>query len=113
MLTKQKIFNEVKTHLLSQNAKSYTDYMYPNKISCAFRGNHNRKCAIGHLIKDEFYYPELESCTLISDEVIKVLNLSNVDAVLHMDLLKELQAIHDNDPPHTWPFYLNQLEKTL
>lgn len=57
----QDIYNTVRTHLLTQNAKS----MRPSRLpagdpQCAYRGSGGMKCAVGVLIPDEKYSPSME-----------------------------------------------------
>ena len=58
-MNKQEVFNTVKKHLLTQNAKSM------NEVGdCAYRGLHKRKCAIGIFIPDNLYTYKLEMTTV-------------------------------------------------
>lgn len=50
----QEIFDTVSVHLLTQNEKSQESSFYS---SCLYRGPNGTKCAVGCLIKDEFYQP--------------------------------------------------------
>jgi hypothetical protein len=49
------VFNKVEAHLLAQGVRSmkYLDM-------CAYRGAGGLRCAVGCLIKDEFYHESLE-----------------------------------------------------
>ncbi len=55
-------------------------------MRCAYRGVDGCKCAVGHLIADEEYRPEMEGTCLDSYEII-----SEADG----DLLSRLRVMHD------------------
>src|SRR5258708_26601482 len=88
MLTKQEIFDTVKTHLLKQNARAISG------IGCVYRTDKGLKCAAGVLIKDEFYSPAFESysaCHSIVQEALEKSGVSEDDILF----VVELQRIHD------------------
>jgi hypothetical protein len=60
MKTDQEIFDTVAKHLLAQGERAITE-----NGACAYRGVEGRKCAIGCLIPDEVYDPNME-CTSLS-----------------------------------------------
>lgn len=88
-MTEQEAFDIVAKHLFEQKRPSVL-----SKGVCAYRGVEGRKCAIGALISDEEYSPELE------DKDVMTLGLK--DALppslrgLDIEFLTELQDIHDN-----------------
>lgn len=93
----QKIFDKVSKHLVKQNKKATKDG------SCVYRGDNNLRCAIGALIKDEFYKPSFDSSektTAIDDRidiqraVAKSLGVERKD--LDKGLLSALQSAHDD-----------------
>jgi len=49
------IFKAIKG-VLTQGARSAN-----STGNCKYRGNNNHKCAVGFLIEDEYYYPDLEA----------------------------------------------------
>jgi hypothetical protein len=55
-MNKQKVFNKVTKHLLTQDEQSIGE-----DNTCLYRSPKGLKCAIGCLIKDKFYTKELES----------------------------------------------------
>ena len=55
MLTARDIYERVSNHLLTQRAVSEDE-----NGSCRLRSGNGRKCAIGSLIADELYRPEIE-----------------------------------------------------
>jgi hypothetical protein len=117
---KRKTFEVVKTHLLSQGARS----THPETIACAYRGEGGLKCAIGILIPDDKYNPEW-------DELIIAIGTDNyryhVEDLLNVireagytrdeDFLAKLQSIHDTARyPETdiitfWTMLLNEFEQ--
>jgi len=96
LTTAKEIYNYVVTHLKNQGSQSLSvdDFHRgaPFREICAYRGADNKMCAVGCLIADDEYYPEMEG--------------SNVNALLsnyrHLDrlephtaMLAELQSLHD------------------
>lgn len=100
MLTKQEIFDTVKTHLLKQNARAI------NGIMCKYRTDAGLKCAAGVLIKDEFYTPELESHSAKYSIVQEALEKSGVSED-DIPFVIELQRIHDFKEIAEWPLELS------
>lgn len=98
-MTKPEIFAKVRKHLLSQNAKA----MLPNKDTCAYRAPDGKMCAVGCLIPDEMYYPELEG-NGIGDMPWGFVEYFGKD---NIDFLGDLQDIHDNYEPTLWPELLD------
>lgn len=66
-MDRKAIFQKVKTHLLTQKRKS----MDPADAFCSYRGTENRSCAIGCLIPDSIYDPDIERLTVIHAKVSK------------------------------------------
>ena len=108
----QEIFDEVATHLLTQNAKSVR-HLPGLLIECAYRGLNGMKCAIGCLIPDEQYHPGLENKTPITKEVHAALGFaySPTYSVLGNRLLT-LQKIHDKHEPSEWLAELEAFAQT-
>ena len=101
-MNKEQIFSTVKEHLLTQNRRSLSG----NR--CMYRGHDNTKCAVGCLITDEQYKPEMEGIRvfgLITDhEALKPL-------AEHLHLLTALQDVHDNIAVQDWPEALTLVAK--
>lgn len=96
-MTLQEIFDTVAIHLITQNAVSM------HQGSCAYRGDHGRKCAIGCLISDEVYMPSMENQRwhVIAEEVKPSLGLR--PGPTHADLLlADLQDVHDRRDVLSW-----------
>ena len=107
-MTNQKMFDKVVNHLLTQNAQSTLQ----NSECCAYRGHDGLKCAIGCLITNEDYRPDMEGdlehlILNYSDDSksISILNLYNEE------LLFNLQTIHDTIPVKRWADELKNLAK--
>lgn len=108
----QDIFNKVVTHLAQQGVQSTKHNDSSNDFIdfCAYRGNNGTSCAIGCLILDQFYFPDMEreavsSCyvrkALVSSGVLESINPKE-QPVLIIEFLGGLQVIHDRDQPHKW-----------
>ncbi len=104
-LTRQEIFTKVKTHLLKQGKKSWLFG------ACAYRGEDGTSCAVGCLIPDELYSPNLEGEGVTSPAFDLLFERSSGWNVhfTHRDLLLKLQYIHDNHPPRCWAMSLSRL----
>lgn len=59
MNNNQEICDFVISKMCEQNAQSVN-----NTGTCMYRNSTGKKCAVGHLILDEFYSPNLEFCNL-------------------------------------------------
>ena len=104
MTAKQETFNRVIGGLLKQGCQSKDVY-----DQCMYRTADGRKCAAGMLIPDADYSPELEGigvdCSPDSDNPISVLLERDGH---NLELVKQLQIIHDNTDPACW---LNEFRK--
>lgn len=102
--SKVEILDFVASKLIEQNAKSELKDYYGDEDSdvaeqiCAYRGDSGTKCAIGHLLTDEEYTPEMEGSTIHGALLGRFLR--NDSAML--DFLEELQNIHDVWSPSEW-----------
>lgn len=89
-MTNQEAFNISAGHLLSQMKVS------ADETNCLYRGPRGLKCAIGCLIPDELYLPEMENNGI--QHPIFASMLPTVDRAL----LIELQVCHDRFAPSSW-----------
>jgi hypothetical protein len=87
--TKREVFEQVRDHLLSQNAKSVDQ-----RGECKYRSPDGLKCAIGCLIPDDVYTPAIESETVTGLSTIEF-SISDMDIMHTYYLLRGLQRIHD------------------
>lgn len=108
----QQIYDQVATHLLKQKATSMrTDPEYPVREICAYRGDGGKMCAVGCLIKDEFYDASLENSSIANKDVLNAVKLS-LDSnlsVVSLHLLGRLQRLHDGVNPMRWESALKKV----
>ena len=97
-MTDQEIFTKVATHLLTQNKQSLSESLQ----SCRYRGMGGTMCAVGCLITDDAYDREIEGYRSSSGVVIMALEESGIDGRAAMDLLHDLQFVHDRTPVANW-----------
>jgi len=128
-------FTAIKKHLLTQNQKS-VDYF----DACLYRGQtfvpfesdsfysqyvddineDNGKfvptglsCAVGILIKEDMYSPEIEGNAIDDNFVQEAITSSHPDWDMNTKsiiMLQILQKIHDSSGPSTWNKYLQAVE---
>lgn len=106
----QNLFDKAVTHLLTQGRRSL-EYG-----ACSYRGAHGDKCAIGALIDDKVYHPEIEGTVFhpeiegraVSYEQVQTLvaesNGFKVEdlTVQDWETLTILQEVHDMFEPIKW-----------
>ncbi len=97
--TNQEVFDKVIAHLEVQGEQALSD----NK-ECRYRTSNGLRCAVGYLIPDDAYHPNLEGFSLGEDghgpeQVAKVLSQLGYSAENQL-LLCDLQKFHDN--PDNW-----------
>lgn len=95
--TAQQVFDQVKNHLLKQNARSENE-----SVGCAYKQG-DLKCAAGCLISDNEYKSDYEG---LSWEWLVVLH--NISSN-HKNLIRELQLIHDKEDVEGWEDSLRHL----
>ena len=106
----QAIFSKVVKHLLKQNEKSVKICRKNGSTICLYRGPSSLKCAIGCLIKDKYYNPDLETKTCGNSTILQALSLSGIKKP-NISLLGNLQICHDNSAPDRWEEKLNEIAK--
>ncbi|MDN7183586.1 hypothetical protein M0D69_37375 [Caballeronia sp. SEWSISQ10-4 2] len=112
MLSAKEIYERVRDHLLTQRAVSEDE-----NGSCRLRCNDGRKCAIGSLIRDDLYCPDIEGVGLAyyrhehDGALPRVLYACGVDVYDEriVELLTELEELHDNAHIDEWPQLLAAL----
>jgi hypothetical protein len=106
-LAMREVFDRVKTHLLTQNARSHVG------ARCLYRGPGKLKCAVGILIKDEHFNDEFNSEPVDDRRVLEALRASgiNVDDERLVELLIDLQTLHDKCSLTFWKEELKNIEK--
>lgn len=105
LLNKQQVFDIVVNHLLTQNKRCATD-----RNECRYRKPDGTKCAIGSLIPDEKYNPEIEGSrvTNINGYYLDHLDFSDENM---MRLLEQFQGVHDTTKSEFWAENLKILAK--
>lgn len=97
----QDVFNYIANHLLTQNKKSQTCH-----FNCAYKGENNTKCAVGCIVSSKEYRPSMEgksSTKIINDHNPLV---TNIDM---LNMLRDLQILHDGAMTVEWPAGLNNI----
>lgn len=94
----QKIFDQVRNHLLAQMEKSF------EKTGCKYRGPNGLKCAAGIFIPDDKYSRSMEGSLCTYFEVREATGLSMPESTF----LLELQLIHDCHDPSQWEAKLRE-----
>ena len=106
-MTKQEIFDKVLAHLRQQRVASET------ASGCAYRGEQGRTCAVGCLIPDAEYTPEMEGTAIgailengTARFTIYQPSTTPRPVLLslgqHAVLLADLQSAHDRTMPDCW-----------
>lgn len=110
--SKQETFNVVVRHLLAQNKVSEAFRLTEKGEKVwepAYRGRLRKKCAIGILISDGKYTPQLEGKDTTHEDVLKAIYIGYYN---EPEFLLKLQAIHDHQPESKWALRLyNMSEK--
>ena len=104
-MTMQQTFDKVVTHLLTQGRRASSA-----KYGCAYRAGDNLSCAVGCLISDEAYTPELEGSNVGADIVREAMIASGLDLFDLVDIhiarcdtfYGRLQEIHDHHDVDGW-----------
>lgn len=107
MLDYQETFDKVATHLLTQNERAMRDdrvidpesLYYDPDNNCAYFNEDGLKCAVGCLIPEDKYSPDIEG-----KGVHGVNTVCNMGWVYDdISFLCDLQTIHDETPVDMWP----------
>lgn len=113
----QQIFDKVAAHLIKQNEPSRG--VDQCRYRCLYRGPNGKSCAVGCLIKDEYYSAALEGKGIrrpaVQEAVKMSLDMTTRDFFNVERLLSELQRVHDiavfgcNDYASYWPKSLQKV----
>lgn len=119
---RQSLFDYVARHLLRQNAQSLSNGSENrNDNHCVYRDPNGLKCAAGCLIEDRLYTADLECKSILEKPVKDAIEASigrKIDGKIfgsdpefgtEMDLVSQLQKLHDYNPPRTWKDKLRAL----
>lgn len=96
-MTNRELFDKVVAHLRAQNAKAQNQ-----NYACMYRATDGKKCAVGCLILDKHYSPDLEGKGIWWLAVQDSLRASGV-ADSQVELVQSLQNVHDNFQVGQWP----------
>jgi len=94
--TAQEVYDQVKTHLLSQMRRSEANG------NCSYRGEGGLKCAAGILISDE----EMENLGIWNNETWDRLVKRKLVPQAHQNLIIDLQIVHDTVCVIDWKKHL-------
>lgn len=119
---RQSLFDYVARHLLRQNARSLSNASENrNDNHCVYRSFNGLKCAAGCLIDDSLYTADLECRSILEKPVKDAIEASigrKIDGKIfggdpecgtEMDLVCQLQKLHDHNPPEMWKDKLRAL----
>jgi len=104
-MTRQEMFDTAAKHLLTQRTRSVSE----DGNYCNYRGQQGRMCAIGPMIPDEKYSPEMEGLVVGNGVVWNAMGLDSDDPDNLKTLARALQCIHDASAPTAWPYKLLDL----
>lgn len=112
MLNGIDIYHRVSAHLLAQRAVSEDE-----NGSCRLRSSDGKKCAIGSLVADHAYRPEIEGVGISyykhakDGTLLRALYASDVNAYDPeiVELLIELEEVHDDFDVDEWPRLLQRV----
>lgn len=107
--TAQQVFDQVKTHLLTQMKQS-SGYDKED-FQCYYRSGENSslKCAAGCLISDEEYVPAMDSPFKSSGTAWEAIIEAGHAPKTHELLITQLQWVHDSHLPAEWAEKLEDL----
>lgn len=98
-MTAQEIFDKAVGGLLNQGVQSYSEEL----SKCVYRTACGSKCAVGQLIPDNLYQPDMESGPSGVDSLVEkfpqvgeYILPSNMSSRRGMSFLSEMQEIHDH-----------------
>jgi hypothetical protein len=94
----QQVFDQVATHLLTQQNQSISVYGI-----CLYRGPEDLRCAAGCLVADDEYSDSMENAGWLS--LVKYKKVPGT----HAELIQELQEVHDFHTPSEWRTALHEL----
>jgi len=104
LMTAQEVLNTMAAHLLKQGKKSID----ADSAVCRYRSKDGLKCAVGALLTNKEYRPEMEGHNVGYIEYILPQRL-----VAHLELIRSGQRVHDDHPVDSWPSELRALAERL
>ena len=101
-MNKQEIFDKVATHLMKQMCQAKHGYF------CKYRTEEGLRCAVGCLIPDHLYSPNLEGKKVEKEEFTPILKALGIRPD-NVGFLSALQSIHDYSFVSDWRKDLERL----
>lgn len=110
--TLQEVFDYVTTFLLRQGGKSTSYDARFSANSCSYKGPNGLRCAVGCTVSDQCYDANRETQVenVPANEFYESVNLMAPKSTL--DLLEELQRIHDNSLIENWEAEFVEMTKS-
>lgn len=106
----QEVFDLAARHLLTQKAKARIQRDESSNQRCLYRAPDGCKCAVGALIPDEIYQPEMDQGDTGIDEIIsRFPTIATLFSGVDDDLLADLQTVHDDYIVSRWGEHLRAL----
>ena len=100
--TAQAVFDHVSAHLIAQHVRS-AGPLGGSEVVCKYRGPGKLQCAAGCLMSDEEYdhsWEGLDWRNLVENGLVPK---------THLNLILELQRLHDGTDPANWPSALRTM----
>jgi hypothetical protein len=108
--TTQDMFNHVARHLFRQHDVAIITNKEGNR-ECRYRDDHSRKCAVGSLIDDAIYSPNIEGTPVSDLGFVISASIGFMPTDEDLAILRRLQGIHDSQKVEAWPEGLASLAK--
>ena len=96
--TDRDVFEFIRNHLLTQGERSIME----DEATCAYLGTDGKKCAVGALIREDIYHSSIEEKPVNHSLVRSAVTKSVPNWIINLELLGELQSIHDNANEYDW-----------
>ena len=103
------VFEYIKNHLLTQGGRS----MMEDNTICAYLSPDGKKCAVGALIREDIYHSSIEEKPVNHSLVRSAVTKSVPNWIINLEMLGELQSIHDGTSDFDWEmvkWYLDEFE---
>lgn len=112
ILTKQEIFDKIRTHLEMQNKRCGKYDKFIKRFKCRYY-NGNDRCAVGCLILPEFYSDFLEDQSLAEKPLLEAIykSVGRVLTAEELEMLEDLRTIHDYHEVYEWDSMFYQIAK--
>ena len=96
--TDRDVFEFIKNHLLTQGERSIME----DEATCAYLGTDGKKCAVGALIREDIYHSSIEEKPVNHSLVRSAVTKSVPNWIINLEMLGELQSIHDSANEYDW-----------